>query len=126
MTLDRQQLNQLRQMLDNRHDALTAEIQEGRAKAGMLAVEGPEGKREADERLADLQVADVADAELGRDWHELDEIQSALARIKNGEYGTCADCGRPIPFKRLMRSPASVRCIGCQDAFEHGSGHGHG
>ena len=121
MMPNRQQLEELRQMLDHRHDALLAEIRSGRAKARVL--EGPDG-READERLAALQTADVADAELSRDWHELEEIQRALRRIESGEYGTCVDCGKPIPLERLMRSPASIRCVACQESHEHGSGNG--
>ena len=31
----------------------------------------------------------------------LTEVQAALKRLDEGTYGTCTNCGRPIPEKRL-------------------------
>ena len=43
----------------------------------------------------------------------LDEIGSALARLADGSYGSCAVCGRPIGAERLAARPAARTCIGC-------------
>ncbi|MBB3111144.1 YteA family regulatory protein [Paenibacillus phyllosphaerae] len=40
-----------------------------------------------------------------------EEIQSALQRIKDGEYGICEVCGETIPYERLQALPATTRCI---------------
>ena len=45
-------------------------------------------------------------------------INSALARIENGDYGDCYDCGEIINPKRLEAGPATRLCIGCAEAQE--------
>jgi RNA polymerase-binding transcription factor DksA len=40
-------------------------------------------------------------------------IEAALARIKAGEYGWCAQCGEPIAPARLTLDPAVPTCIAC-------------
>lgn len=41
------------------------------------------------------------------------QIRRALARIKSGTYGRCANCGRPIPEERLQMIPFAAHCTGC-------------
>jgi len=40
-------------------------------------------------------------------------IEAALARIKEGTYGTCEDCGCTIPKARLNVLPYAASCIQC-------------
>jgi RNA polymerase-binding transcription factor DksA len=40
-------------------------------------------------------------------------IEEALTRIKNGSYGTCEDCGKPIPKARLNFLPYTASCVHC-------------
>lgn len=40
-------------------------------------------------------------------------IDEALARMDEGTYGTCADCGATISPARLEVRPLSVRCVDC-------------
>ncbi len=42
---------------------------------------------------------------------------TALVKICNGTYGTCA-CGVRISRKRLDKMPGAIRCIPCQEKFE--------
>jgi DnaK suppressor protein len=49
----------------------------------------------------------------------LKEVDGALGRIKAGEYGDCLDCGQPISQKRLLARPMALRCIACQELYEH-------
>lgn len=51
-------------------------------------------------------VDDVLRAEIG-------QIRSALVRIENGTYGTCAKCGESISAERLAARPIATRCIKC-------------
>ncbi|HEX4934774.1 MAG TPA: TraR/DksA C4-type zinc finger protein, partial [Gemmatimonadaceae bacterium] len=37
----------------------------------------------------------------------LQAVDDAIARIRNGTYGTCARCGSAIPFGRLIVLPES-------------------
>ena len=46
--------------------------------------------------------------------HVLGDIDAALTRIQDGTYGTCTNCGKPIPEERLEARPWATLCIGCQ------------
>jgi DnaK suppressor protein len=41
-------------------------------------------------------------------------IDEALARVNNGTYGICADCGDEIGLERLRVLPFAVRCVDCE------------
>ncbi|WP_433946666.1 TraR/DksA C4-type zinc finger protein [Paenibacillus sp. SN-8-1] len=43
--------------------------------------------------------------------YQLDQVNQALERMKNGEYGTCLTCGNEIPFERLEAIPYTAYCI---------------
>lgn len=43
--------------------------------------------------------------------HDLGEIDSALARLAAGAYGTCEVCLRPIPPARLEARPTARTCV---------------
>jgi DnaK suppressor protein len=45
---------------------------------------------------------------------QLAEVHEALERIDVGRYGTCADCGKPVPEGRLDAKPEAARCVACQ------------
>lgn len=51
---------------------------------------------------------------------ELEQIGAALARMQSGEYGTCAVCGKPIPFERLQAVPYSPYCTRHADEARRG------
>ena len=46
--------------------------------------------------------------------HVLAEIDAALRRIEDGTYGTCTNCGKPIPEERLEARPWATLCIDCK------------
>ncbi len=48
----------------------------------------------------------------------LSDVEAALARLKEGTYGECIDCGVDIPYARLSAYPAAVRCVSCQERTE--------
>jgi DnaK suppressor protein len=52
------------------------------------------------------------------------DIQSALAAIDDGTYGTCEQCEEPIPRKRLDAVPWARMCVPCQSKAEAASDHG--
>ncbi len=43
------------------------------------------------------------------------QIQAALQRIKNDDYGYCLDCGEDINPRRLEVNPATPYCTACAD-----------
>ncbi len=67
--------------------------------------------------VADLETAlDVA--EVSRDASELRDVEAALARMADGTYGECVQCGAHIPLARLAANPSAPRCIACQEKVE--------
>lgn len=51
-------------------------------------------------------------------------IDEALARVGNGTYGICADCGDEIGLERLKVLPFAVRCVDCEYRRSRGEGAG--
>lgn len=48
----------------------------------------------------------------------LNRVDEALARIKEGTYGRCLNCGEPIRRVRLAVRPFARYCIKCQELLE--------
>jgi len=60
--------------------------------------------------------------ELGeQDWQKLKKVEDALNKIKTGDYGTCSECGQPIPEARLEVVPFAEYCVACMNEFENGA-----
>ena len=55
----------------------------------------------------------------------LRDIDEALQRLQEPDYGLCADCGAAIAFDRLRLSPQVTRCIECQSTVEARGGGAH-
>src|SRR5262249_30270111 len=49
---------------------------------------------------------------------ELNQIQRALVRLRQGNYGPCQTCQTNIPVARLHALPYSPMCIRCQREME--------
>ncbi len=45
--------------------------------------------------------------------HLLDAVESALDRLDDGTYGTCATCGQPIDDARLRADATALECAVC-------------
>ncbi|AVV44649.1 TraR/DksA C4-type zinc finger protein [Streptomyces sp. ID05-04B] len=43
----------------------------------------------------------------------LEELDRALERLEQGQYGRCEGCGRMIPPERLEIRPAATTCVTC-------------
>jgi len=50
----------------------------------------------------------------------LGQIEEALERIEDEEYGVCTNCGNEIGTKRLEALPWVRYCIACQELAEKG------
>ena len=45
---------------------------------------------------------------------DLQDVNSALKKVREGTYGVCKYCGQPIDEKRLLARPASTSCVACK------------
>ena len=50
---------------------------------------------------------------LGSDEDILDQVEAAIQRIENGDYGWCEKCGEAIPKNRLDAIPYAADCVRC-------------
>jgi len=117
-------------ILDLRTEALRKILVE-RRQAVMKEIEGQIGERISDEMQRRIDSApDVGDqalldSERGRDISIMEmrnrvrqQIDEALARLDEGTYGLCSDCGVEISEKRLLAVPFARRCVACQEKEE--------
>lgn len=47
-----------------------------------------------------------------------ERVRAALARLDEGTYGRCVDCGAQLPDERLEARPEAARCVNCQQRVE--------
>ena len=67
----------------------------------------------------DAMQAQAMSKETGRRRREkLLQIEAALRRIDNDEYGECQECGEEIAAARLQIDPTVSLCIRCAEARE--------
>lgn len=90
-------------------------------------------RTEEDGRIADQDSAqDIADraassytkeflfSQSNNDRQLLQMVETALQRIREGEFGECVSCGNEINAKRLEAVPWTRYCIECQEKLEKG------
>lgn len=58
---------------------------------------------------------EMATRKLDRDAMLVRDIRAALARIRSGDYGICAQCEEEIAPRRLAAVPWAPLCIHCQE-----------
>ncbi len=69
------------------------------------------------------QASSERDRELGlllgdREREKLKNIDEALLRFEEGEYGICEECGDEIPLGRLKVMPFARYCVKCKSDIE--------
>ena len=119
MALDQEQLQKLHKLIEERRAALIAELQEDAERVRAARhdeLAGPAGDA-GDESVATL-IADLNHADVGRDVDELRALEAARARLRDGSYGTCVECGGDIGFERLKANLAAERDVQCQRVYE--------
>jgi DnaK suppressor protein len=103
ISVARKRLEEMRTDLDRTVSVLMGEhhlVRGGGAEPG----DAGQNLTEADRNAASVQAA----------MTHRGEVLAALARIDDGSYGRCTDCGGPVPEPRLEARPATSRCVPCQ------------
>jgi len=111
---------ELKQMLDARRRELQAEVQ---GKMRVVREEGTWGGKlnevldAVESSEADIQ-EEIEFALIQMKSETLNKMNDAVARLEQGDYGYCFDCGEEIAEKRLRALPFAVRCKDCEEARE--------
>jgi DnaK suppressor protein len=116
---DTHALERIRKALLDRRAQLASEIEDGQRRR--LEEESGEGMADVGDNsdvATATEQADLRSAQIERDALELKAVEAALARIAQGQYGTCVRCGREIGEARLRANPIADRCIECQTIVE--------
>jgi len=74
---------------------------------------------QSNEQIETVQLAgqrEFAARSLERQSKILGQIEAALERIQDGEFGVCLDCETPISPKRLAALPWAAYCLQCQES----------
>ena len=106
----------LRQRLQERAGEL--EAMAGTRREAGATVELDQSRTGRLSRMDALQAQAMAHAGDARARDEYRRIRTALARIDNGDYGDCLDCGEPIGAGRLHADPAAELCLACAQQRE--------
>lgn len=94
-------------------------------QAAALDAAGDDAKESAD--LAMRDVIEEMALKLGdQESQMVADIDQALLRIKEGSYGICVRCGRPIDERRLEALPTARYDAECQAIVEEANGEGAG
>lgn len=87
----------------------------------------PNGNGAGDVSGHALHMADVATDMYDREFNlglasndreTLSRVNDALQRIKDGDYGNCIQCEKPIAVARLKAIPYVETCVKCQEELE--------
>ena len=83
------------------------------------------GKNDEAEHMPDISddAARAYDRKLQGDleeqeWNKLKQVEAALEKVENGEYGICDQCEKKIPEARLEIIPYTEFCTQCLSEIE--------
>jgi DnaK suppressor protein len=108
-------------------NALTERLSDLRAEYDQTISEIAEAQRD---RLTDSAGDDQADTgtktfereqelSLANNLRErIDQVERALDRLEDGQYGWCERCGNAIPVERLAAFPSATLCVSCKQLEE--------
>jgi DnaK suppressor protein len=117
-------LDALRQRLLNERQALMERIAQQRGGAvGRVEAAAEQFAQSEDEHAQNITERDLAFAIDEHESAELNAIQAALVRVREGSYGECMDCGKAIALARLQANPEAERCVNCQTQLEQHRSH---
>jgi RNA polymerase-binding protein DksA len=117
---------------DPKRDALirrAEELANIRQAEHETALSGDQREMTGELSTVDQHPADVSDYTFQRELQltteqildrESAQVQEALRRREQGQYGVCQGCGRAIPPERLEARPEATLCIDCQRARDRG------
>ena len=120
MTHQKAQLEELKKQLEDERASLEQELQSFAAKnpqvkgdwraiypdLGSSAGQTDESEDEVEAYDATLPVEQALET-------KLNQVKQALARMTDGNYGNCQQCGQPIALARLKASPTATNCQDC-------------
>ncbi|MBV9183803.1 MAG: TraR/DksA family transcriptional regulator [Acidobacteria bacterium] len=115
--MDVKQLKQLTQIFEQQRLEVLSSISRLEQEARAQVEDGPQD-------LGDLSVSTLSKEflfqQLTASRNRLGKLETALQRVRKGDFGQCLNCGSDIGMKRLKAVPWAEYCRDCQEALELG------
>jgi DnaK suppressor protein len=116
--MDKKKLDTFKKRLEERKQDLRKKVttmqQDGRAAdTGDMA-------QDIADRAASSYTKEFLFHQSTADRQLLAQVEGALSRIREGDFGQCISCGKEINPKRLEAVPWTRHCIECQEKLEQG------
>ena len=108
-------MNQFRSQLESIRSELLGDVEKSKqhvkeSEAGQMADISDHAARTYSRQL---------EGELGeQEWQKLKQVDMAIEKIAEGEYGVCAQCEASIPEARLKVVPYTEFCTQCLSEME--------
>lgn len=110
---------ELKQILEERRRGLSIELHD---KMRDVRADGPANMSQGVVDAEEASVSDIQEhieiALLQMKSETLNRVNEALARLEEGTYGNCFECGEEISEMRLRALPFAVRCKDCEQERE--------
>jgi RNA polymerase-binding transcription factor len=97
-------------LIDERSALMAASVQTEEGRKPVVLDQTMVGRLS---RMDAMQGQAMAAAVEARRHGRMRAIDAGLARLSEGEFGWCADCGGFIGFGRLDSDATAMRCISC-------------
>jgi len=114
--MDKKELQKIKETLLQMRQEVMAEIHEKYMASRELGDEGnlPDLADASSNAYHRELLLNISEAQHGK----IRDIDAALARFEQGEYGICAKCGDEISPRRMEVRPFSRYCIDCKTDIE--------
>ena len=113
--MNKKKMNQFRSQLESIRSELLGDVEKSNqhlkeSEAGQMADISDHAARTYSRQL---------EGELGeQEWQRLKQVDTAIEKIAEGEYGVCAQCEASIPEARLKVVPYTEFCTQCLSEME--------
>jgi DnaK suppressor protein len=110
-------INELKTMLEGRRYKVMHELQDRIRAARSDGIMDRDVLDDAENSELDIQ-DHIGFALIQLKMEMLNQIDAALCRLEEGNYGDCFECGGEIAATRLRALPFAVRCRECEQSRE--------
>jgi RNA polymerase-binding transcription factor len=115
--MDRKRLEQFHKKLQQKQQELMQAVarneQDGRAA-------DEEATQDIADKATNSYTKEFLFHQSNADRSQLQLVNDALVRIREGTFGECTACGEELNLKRLEAVPWASLCINCQEKVEQG------
>jgi DnaK suppressor protein len=115
--MDKKRLEQFRKKLEVRQQELRRVVSNTELAGRSADVETAQ---DIADKAASSYTKEFLFSQSNNERQLLHQVESALARIREGEFGNCVSCGKEVNPKRLEAVPWTRFCIDCQEKLEQG------